>query len=246
MRASLFALLIALFALAAPAQAQRAGDGVDLELVLAVDASGSIDEEELLLQRKGYADAFVHARVLSAIRSGYHRRIAVMFLEWAATGCERVVVDWTPISDAASAQAFAQAVMAGPRGYCPGGNAIGDAITFSAASMATNAFQGERLVIDVSGDGPNTVGSRVERARDAAVAQGIVINGLALIRPGRTSFGFMGGGAYGLTDHYKTAIIGGPGAFVMETEKGEQFFDAVLSKLVREISSLAKPGPIPN
>lgn len=242
MRGHLVAVIAALVALAvAPAQAQRAPNGVDLELVLAVDASGSIDEDELLLQRKGYADAFVHARVLGAIRSGYHRRIAVMFLEWAATGCERVVVDWTPISDAASAQAFAQAVMSGPRGYCPGGNAIGDAINFSAASMASNAFQGERLVIDVSGDGPNTVGSRAERARDAAVAQGIVINGLALIRPGRTW-----GGGYGLTEHYKTAIIGGPGAFVMETEKGEQFFDAVLSKLVREISSLAKPGPIPN
>jgi len=246
MRAPLVALLAAAALLAAPSQAQRAGNGVDLELVLAVDASGSIDEDELLLQRKGYADAFQNSRVINAIRSGYHRRIAVMFLEWAAIGCERVVVDWTPISDAASAQAFAQAVMSGPRGHCPGGNAIGDAINFSAASMAGNAFHGERLVIDVSGDGPNTLGSRVERARDAAVAQGIVINGLALIRPGRPSFGFMGGGAYGLTEHYKTAIIGGPGAFVMETEKGEQFADAVLAKLVREISSLAQPGPIPN
>jgi hypothetical protein len=242
MRASLIALLAATaLLLAAPAQAQRGGNGVDLELVLAVDASGSIDEDELLLQRKGYADAFVHPRVLSAIRSGYHRRIAVMFLEWAAVGCERIVVDWMLIADADSAQTFAQAVMSGPRGHCPGGNAIGDAINFSVASMANNAFQGERLVIDVSGDGPNTVGSRVERARDAAVAQGIVINGLTLIRPGRTW-----GGAYGLTEHYKSAIIGGPGAFVIEAEKGEAFFDAVLNKLVREISSLAKPGPVPN
>jgi len=241
MRMSFIALVAAVTILTTSAQAQRGGNGVDLELVLAVDASGSIDEDELLLQRRGYADAFIHSRVLGAIRSGYHRRIAVMFLEWAAIGCERIVVDWTPISDAASALAFSQAVMNGPRGHCPGGNAIGDAINFSAASMANNTFQGERLVIDVSGDGPNTVGSRVERARDAAVAQGIVINGLALIRPGRTW-----GGGYGLTEHYKTAIIGGPGAFVMEAEKGETFFDAVLNKLVREISSLAKPGPIPN
>jgi hypothetical protein len=214
---------------AAPARAEP----VDLELVLAVDASGSIDEDELLLQRKGYADAFVNQRVLSAIRSGYHRRIAVMFLEWAAVGCERVVVDWTPITDAASAKAFADAVMAGPRGYCPGGNAIGDAIAFAAASMANNAYEGEREVIDVSGDGPNTLGRRVEQARDDAVARGIVINGLALIRPGRTW-----GGGYGLVDHYKTAIIGGPGAFVMEAEKGETFADAVQNKLVREISAL--------
>jgi hypothetical protein len=238
MRALLAATLIATAFIASPVRAQA----VDLELVLAVDASGSIDEDELLLQRKGYADAFQNPRVLNAIRSGYHRRIAVMFLEWAAVGCERVVVDWTALSDAASAKSFADAMMAGPHGHCPGGNAIGDAIAFSTASMASNGFQGERLVIDVSGDGPNTLGQRAERARDTAVAQGIVINGLALVRPGRNSFG----GGYGLTEHYKTAIIGGPGAFVMETEKGEQFFDAVLAKLVREISSLAKPGPIPN
>ena len=116
MRAALALALLLSVALPTAAKAQQTSGAVDLELVLAVDASGSIDEDELLLQRKGYADAFVHARVLSAIRSGYHRRIAVMFLEWAATGCERVVVDWTPISDAASAQAFAQAVMSGPRG----------------------------------------------------------------------------------------------------------------------------------
>jgi hypothetical protein len=233
------AILVAAFLLIAATEVKA--QGVDLELVLAVDASGSIDEDELLLQRKGYADAFQNPRVLNAIRSGYHRRIAVMFLEWAAVGCERVVVDWTALSDAASAKAFADAMMAGPHSHCPGGNAIGDAVAFSAASMAGNSFQGERLVIDVSGDGPNTLGQRVERARDAAVAQGIVINGLALVRPGTTW-----GGGYGLTEHYKTAIIGGPGAFVMETEKGEQFFDAVLTKLVREISSLAQPGPIPN
>ncbi|MFN4281103.1 MAG: DUF1194 domain-containing protein [Alphaproteobacteria bacterium] len=239
MRTLCLALLAA--TLAPFAVKPAAAQAVDLELVLAVDASGSIDEDELLLQRKGYADAFVHPRVLGAIRSGYHRRIAVMFLEWAATGCERVVVDWMPISDAASARGFADAVMAGPRGHCPGGNAIGDAINFSVASMAANSFQGERLVIDVSGDGPNSVGSRVERARDAAVAQGVVINGLALIRPGRTW-----GGGYGLTEHYKTAIIGGPGAFVIEAEKGEAFFDAVLNKLVREISALETRGPVPN
>lgn len=226
----------ALFALVA---AEAKAQAVDLELVLAVDASGSIDEDELLLQRQGYADAFAHPRVQNAIRSGYHRRIAVMFLEWAAVGCERVVVDWTPLGDAASAQAFGKAMMDAPHRSCPGGNAIGDAIAFSAASMASNAFVGERQVIDMSSDGPNTVGRRAEAARDAAVAQGIVINGLALTSPSRSWYG------PGLVQHYKTAIIGGPGAFVIEAEKGEAFADAVLAKLIREISSLPRGSEPP-
>lgn len=211
--------------------AQEAAVPVDLELVLAVDASGSIDEDEMRLQRQGYASAFMNERVVQAIRSGYHRSIAVLYLEWAAVGCERVAVNWTRLHDRASAEAFAAAIMTAPPSQsCPGGNAIGDAIAFSAAAMASNAFRGERLVIDVSGDGPNTVGRPVAPARDAAVASGIVINGLAILRAswyGRT-----------LTEHYRTAIIGGPGAFVMEAEKGEAFADAVLNKLVREIAAL--------
>ncbi len=233
-------LLLAAAALFALAAAEAKAQAVDLELVLAVDASGSIDEDELLLQRQGYADAFVNPRVLNAIRSGYHRRIAVMFLEWAAIGCERIVVDWTPLSDAASAQAFGAAMMNAPHRSCPGGNAIGDAIAFAADSMATNGFQGERLVIDMSSDGPNTLGRRAEAARDAAVAQGIVINGLALTSPGRSWYGAS------LVQHYKAAIIGGPGAFVIEAEKGEAFADAVLAKLIREISALERSGPTPN
>lgn len=222
-------LLAASMAAAPPAAAQP----VDLELVLAVDASGSIDEDEMQLQRHGYANAFVNDRVLKAIRSGYHRSIAVLYLEWAAVGCETIAVNWTRLSDAASAEAFAAAIMAAPPSrYCPGGNAIGDAIAFAAANMAGNSFQGERMVIDVSGDGPNTLGRPVTRARDAAVAQGIVINGLAILRRS----GWYGGT---LTHHYRDAIIGGPGAFVMEAEKGEAFAEAVLNKLVREIAALA-------
>ena len=155
-----------------------------------------------------------------------------MYLEWAAVGCERILVNWTRLHDAASAQAFAASIMSAPPSRpCPGGNAIGDAIAFSAANMTSNEWQGERLVIDVSGDGPNTLGRPATLARDAAVAQGIVINGLAIIRASNW---------YGrsLSEHYRTNIIGGPGAFVMEAEKGETFADAVLNKLVREIAAL--------
>lgn len=219
------------FSLVTSAVSAASAQPVDLELVLAVDASGSIDEDEMRLQRQGYASAFINDRIVKAVRSGYHGAIAVMYLEWAAVGCERILVNWTRLSDMASAQAFADAVMSAPPSIpCPGGNAIGDAIAFSAANMTSNDWQGERMVIDVSGDGPNTLGRPATVARDAAVAQGIVINGLAIIRAswyGRN-----------LAEHYRSSIIGGLGAFVMEAEKGETFADAVLNKLVREIAAL--------
>jgi hypothetical protein len=219
------------FSLATSAVPTASAQPVDLELVLAVDASGSIDEDEMRLQRQGYASAFITDRIIKAVRSGYHGAIAVMYLEWAAVGCERILVNWTRLSDMASAQTFADAIISAPASIpCPGGNAIGDAIAFSAANMASNEWMGERRVIDVSGDGPNTLGRPATLARDAAVAHGIVINGLAIRA---TSW-------YGrnLTEHYRSNIIGGPGAFVMEAEKGETFADAVLNKLVREIAAL--------
>jgi hypothetical protein len=203
---------------------------VDLELVLAVDSSGSIDDDEAHLQRSGWASAIAHPRVVGAIRSGRHGAIAVMFLEWASVGCETVSVNWMRISDAASAQAFANAILAAPRVHCPGGNAIGDAIAFAAQQIHGNTYRGERLVIDVSGDGPNTRGRPIEPIRDAVVASGITINGLALLR--RRAF-------YGpLDEYYRVSVIGGPGAFVIAADKETEFRQAVLAKLVREIAGI--------
>jgi hypothetical protein len=168
--------------------------------------------------------------VVGAIRSGRHGAIAVMFLEWASVGCETVSVNWTRISDAASAQAFANAILAAPRVHCPGGNAIGDAIAFAAQQIHGNTYRGERRVIDVSGDGPNTRGRPIEPIRDAVVASGITINGLALLR--RRAF-------YGpLDEYYRVSVIGGPGAFVIAADKETEFRQAVLAKLVREIAGI--------
>lgn len=220
--------LASLLALGPPAGAGANTVAVDLELVLAVDSSGSIDDAEAALQRGGWASAIAHPRVVGAIGSGRHGAIAVMFLEWASVGCETVSVDWTRVSDAASAQAFADAVMKAPRVYCPGGNAIGDAITFATQQILGNRFRGERRVIDVSGDGPNTRGSPVEVARDVAVASGVTINGLALLRR-RAMFA-------PLDEYYRLSVIGGPGAFVISADKETEFRQAVLAKLVREIA----------
>jgi hypothetical protein len=224
---------VTLFAATSRVPAQDSAT-VDLELVLAVDSSGSIDEDEAHLQRGGWASAITHPHVVGAIRSGRHGAVAVMFLEWAAPGCETVSVPWTRLTDAASAQAFANAIMAALRVHCPGGNAIGDAVAFAAQEIHGNAFRGERRVIDVSGDGPNTRGRPIEPIRDAVVASGITINGLALLR--RRAF------FAPLDEYFRLSLVGGPGAFVIAADKETEFRQAVLAKLVREIAGIETDG----
>jgi len=236
-----FAWLLAALLWAAPALGQEGV--VDLELVLAVDASGSIDEDEARLQRAGWADAITNPRVLGAIRSGGHGAIAVMFLEWAAIGCESVAVKWTRISDAVSAQKFAQGITQAGRLDCWGGNAIGDAVAFATASILTNRFQAKRLVIDVSGDGPNTLGQPILLARQRALAAGISINGLVIMDPDRF-FNAPGGGS--LDDYYRSHIAGGAGSFVMVAKSRRAFRQAVLAKLVREIAEGGGPPGRPD
>jgi len=208
------------------ANAQRP-QPVDLELAFVVDASGSIDDNETRLQRKGYADALVNPRVLQAIGSGFLRSVAVAYIEFAADGCTRLSVPWTRISDRASAAAFGDAILARDRIVCPGGNALGEAVAFAAESIQNNGFDGTRRVIDVSGDGPNTFEPPVESIRDAAVKSGIVINALAIFRASYPE----------LPQYYKAAVTGGPGSFVIKAESRKTFAEAILRKIVREIAA---------
>jgi len=211
-------------AAAAPATAQ--GTPVDIELAFVVDASGSIDGTETKLQRQGYVDALANATVQSAITGGLTGGIAVAYIEFAAVGCTRLSVSWTRIHDLASAEAFGQQIVAAPLKFCPGGNAIGDALSFAAQSIATNGFQGTRRVIDISGDGPNTVGSSVEFARDRIVASGVTINGLVIRRLSMPN----------LEAYFRGAITGGPGSFVIKAEDRKSFAEAILKKMILEIA----------
>lgn len=199
---------------------------VDLELAFVVDASGSIDADETRLQRQGYAEALADKRIIDAISSGFLRSIAVAYIEFAADGCERLSVGWTRIGGVADARAFGGKVLAAPLMFCPGGNAIGDAVAFAARSIDTNGFEGTRRVIDVSGDGPNTLGTSVRAARDAAVAAGITINGLVIDRPEMPD----------LPQYYRDFITGGSGSFVIKAESRQTFAAAILKKLMREIA----------
>lgn len=207
--------------------ARAADKPVDLELVLTADVSRSIDDQEFRLQREGYAQAFRDKRVIDAIRSGGMQRIAVTFVEWTGIGLQRVLIDWTLIDSAASAEAFAQQLLTLPRTYyIGGGTAVGEALYHAATLFADNGFEAERRAIDVSGDGRTNRGRPAGPARDYVVSQGFVINGLPIM-----------GAEPQLDSYYATQVIGGPGAFSVPAEGFEDFANAVRSKLIREIAA---------
>ncbi|MEJ2121959.1 MAG: DUF1194 domain-containing protein [Alphaproteobacteria bacterium] len=225
-----WAVVLAAFLLihATPGRAVK----VDLELVFAVDGSGSIDEGEFKYQRQGYAYAITDKQVLAAITSGAQRKVAMAFVEWGGEGSVHTIVDWAVIHDAASAKAFAGRLLRAPR-QAFGYNTISGAILHAAAMMRTNTYEGKRQVIDVSGDGPQIGGPPLPPARALAIAQGITINGLVVAFRGRV---VGGGGGEALAAHYRRDVIGGRGAFVIIADRKEYFAEAILHKMVREIA----------
>ncbi|MBM3548100.1 MAG: DUF1194 domain-containing protein [Alphaproteobacteria bacterium] len=231
----ILALLVFLFA-ASPAAAIP----VDLELVLAVDVSRSIDQDEAQLQREGYVRALTDERVIQAIRSGLHGRIAIAYVEWAAAHLQFTLIGWTLIKDRASAETFAGKLAEMPI-QAHSRTSISGAIDYSARLFANNGYEGERLVIDVSGDGRNNDGRPAHLARNEAVAKGITINGLPILND-RPTFGFPADA--NLDTYYETDVIGGPGAFMVVAQGFDAFAAAIMSKLIREIAQLTSDkGP---
>ncbi|MXP61882.1 DUF1194 domain-containing protein [Roseomonas sp. M0104] len=224
-RPLLAAPFLAAPALLAARPSRAAGPPVDVALVLAVDASGSISPEEFRLQREGCAEAVTHPAVLAAITGGLVGAIGITLVEWGAPGGAATVVPWHRVADAASAAALAEALREAPRSR-QSWNAIGDAITHAAALLEDGPFEATRQVIDVSGDAPDMRSHRpAPMARDAAVAAGITVNALAIAEA-----------RAGLAERYRAEVIGGPGAFVMEATGRADFARALRAKLVREIA----------
>jgi hypothetical protein len=210
--------------------AARAETPVDLELVLAVDASASIDADEARLQRIGYVAALTDPRVIAAIQSGMLGRIAVVYVEWGDGDQQRIVGGWHLVSDAASARALAGEIAAAGRESWVD-TSIGGAIDFAVPLFDGNGFEGARRIIDISGDGRNSSnGPRLDEARAAALSRGITINGLPIVD------GFAVPGA--LDRYYADKVIGGPGAFRIAAHGFEDFASAILDKLVLEIAGL--------
>ena len=218
------------FALALAAFPLRAEE-VDVELALMVDVSRSMMPRELEIQRRGYAEALRSEEVISAIGSGLIGKIALTYVEWAGPGVERVIVPWTVVSGPEEAGAVADRLLAAiPLSMRR--TSISSAIDHARESIAGNAYDGLRRVIDVSGDGPNNAGVPVVAARDRALGDGIVINGLPLM----TRDGI--GRAWHLDDldvYYRACVAGGPGSFVIPVLDWSDFALAVRRKLVLEI-----------
>lgn len=201
---------------------------VDLQLALAVDASGSVNAYRFELQKQGYVAAFRDPQVLRAITSGMLGSIAVMMYQWTGPRMQVVVAPWTKIEDTASCERFAALVAQAPRRLFGGGTSISGAIDYGAGVFRDSGFRSPRRVIDVSGDGANTSGRPVSRARDDAVAAGVAINGLPILSL-----------EYDLDEHYRSEVIGGPGAFLVPAKSFEVFADAVRRKLIQEIAGAA-------
>src|SRR5215471_2834567 len=199
---------------------------VDLQLVLAVDASGSVDQRRFELQMQGYVAAFRDPRVLQAIQAGPTQAIAVTMVQWTGPALQIQVLPWTLINDAASAQAFAAAIVATPRQLFSGGTSISGVIDYAVPLLLESPFKGTRRIIDISGDGSNNRGRSAASARDAAVHAGVVINGLPILALEPD-----------LDHYYLDHVIGGPGAFAIAAESYEAFADAILKKLIREMAT---------
>jgi hypothetical protein len=232
------ALALTWGALAAPRLADFPGSKatgsteVDVELVMAIDISYSMDFDELALQREGYAQAIASQEFLNALKQGSNAKVAVTLVEWAGVADQRIVVPWRLIDGAASAQAVSDEITRSPvrRAFR---TSISGALMFSAALFEGNGFRGIRRVIDVSGDGTNNQGPPVTLVREEVLAKGIVINGLPIMlkEPAPGSIDIKE-----LDIYYEDCVIGGPGAFVIPIREREKFKDAIRTKLVLDIA----------
>ena len=218
------------------AHVNAAETGVDLELVLAVDVSRSMDFDEQRLQRDGYVAAFRHPEVIKAITNGAYGKIAVTYMEWSGPFYQQVIVPWTIIGSQAESENFASLMAAAPITR-ESGTSISGGLLGAARQFASSGARGTRQTIDVSGDGPNNMGGPVAPVRDQLVEQGITINGLPIMLKRQ-------GGVYDtfniddLDIYYEDCVIGGPGAFMVTVDDMQQFERAVRRKLVLEMAGL--------
>ena len=228
----ILSIAVAILALSGGAQAQRVTP-VDLELVLAVDISGSVDDEEARLQRNGYVGALTSPEVVRAVTSGMLGRIAVTYMEYAGAAFSEVVVGWSLIEGSGSAEAFARKVAAAPL-RTEVWTSIAHAIDFALPLFAQNSFEGTRRVIDISGDGPNNNGVPVTDARARAQAMGVTVNGLPIINGRVSPSGWPQ--MENLDWYYQDCVITGPASFIVVANSFQDFARAIRRKLILEIA----------
>ena len=225
--------------IAAPNPGNQAGPqlsenlpSVDVELVLAVDVSYSMDMDELAIQREGYAQAIVSKEFLQALKTGPNGKISVTYFEWAASSDQKIIIPWRVIDGPETADAVANEIMKTPIRRASR-TSISGAINFAMPLFDENPYRGMRRVIDISGDGPNNNGSPVTVARDAALEKGITINGLPIMVK-EPSYSTMD--IDNLDFYYEDCVIGGPGSFVVTIKDRDKFKEAIRTKLLLEVA----------
>jgi Protein of unknown function (DUF1194) len=225
--------------IAAPNPGNQAGPqlsenlpSVDVELVLAVDVSYSMDMDELAIQREGYAQAIISKEFLQALKTGPNGKISVTYFEWAASSDQKIIIPWRVIDGPETADAVANEIMKTPIRRASR-TSISGAINFAMPLFDENPYRGLRRVIDISGDGPNNNGSPVTVARDAALEKGITINGLPIMVK-EPSYSTMD--IDNLDFYYEDCVIGGPGSFVVTIKDRDKFKEAIRTKLLLEVA----------
>jgi hypothetical protein len=218
-----------------PAQKSKAAIAVDVELVIAVDISYSMDPDEQTLQREGYIEALTSVEFMRALREGMHGKVAVTYFEWAGSNDQKIVVPWRLIDGPETADAFAAELKNAPIRRASR-TSISGALLFAMPLFEESGFRGIRRVIDVSGDGANNNGPLVTPVRDEITAKGITINGLPIMlkraNPGTLDI-------EELDIYFEDCVIGGPGAFVIPIKAREKFIEATRTKLILEIAGRA-------
>ncbi len=222
------------------ADARTSDITVDVELVLAVDVSYSMDIEELTVQREGYAQAIVSKEFLQALKAGPTGKVAVTYFEWAASTDQKLIIPWRIIDGPESADAVAAEILKTPVRRASR-TSISGAINFAMPLFEQNQYRGIRRVIDISGDGPNNNGMPVTTARDAAVEKGVVINGLPIMVK-EPSYSTMD--IENLDYYYEDCVIGGLGSFVVPIKSREKFREAIRTKLVMEVAGRMPERPV--
>jgi len=225
--------------IAAPNPGNQAGPqlsenlpSVDVELVIAVDVSYSMDMDELAIQREGYAQAIISKEFLQALKTGPNGKISVTYFEWAASSDQKIIIPWRVIDGPETADAVANEIMKTPIRRASR-TSISGAINFAMPLFDENPYRGLRRVIDISGDGPNNNGSPVTIARDAALEKGITINGLPIMVK-EPSYSTMD--IDNLDFYYEDCVIGGPGSFVVSIKDRDKFKEAIRTKLLLEVA----------
>jgi hypothetical protein len=218
--------------LAARSAQKQAAASVDIELILAVDVSYSMDMDELAIQREGYAQAIVSKEFLQALKSLPNGKISVTYFEWAASSDQKIIIPWRLIDGPETADAVADEILKTPIRRASR-TSISGAINFALPLFDEDPYRGLRRVIDISGDGPNNNGGPVTVARDAALEKGIVINGLPIMVK-EPSYSTMD--IDNLDFYYEDCVIGGPGSFVVSIKDRDKFKEAIRSKLLLEVA----------